>query len=76
MSDKRSPLSWDIPNEQHARELANEGGINGGMMPKVKSAFSTLHSGVNNVHIIDERKKHSILLEIFTDEASGTNMIL
>lgn len=63
-------------NEQHARELVSEGIINGGMIPKVKSAFSTLHSGVTKVHMIDGRKKHSLLLEIFTDEGIGTELIL
>ena len=62
--------------EQHARELFGEGIINGGMIPKVKSAFSTLHSGVKKVHMIDGRKKHSLLLEIFTDEGIGTELVL
>jgi len=62
--------------EQHARELFSEGIINGGMIPKVKSAFSTLHSGVKKVHMIDGRKKHSLLLEIFTDEGIGTELVL
>jgi acetylglutamate kinase len=62
--------------EQHARELVTEGAISGGMIPKVKSAFSTLHSGVSKVHIIDGRKPHSLLLEIFTDEGVGTQLVL
>ncbi|MGE5315420.1 MAG: acetylglutamate kinase [Acidobacteriota bacterium] len=62
--------------EQHARELVTEGAITGGMIPKVKSAFSTLHSGVSKVHIIDGRKAHSLLLEIFTDEGVGTQLVL
>ncbi len=62
--------------EQFARELVAEGGISGGMIPKVKSAFSTLHSNVSKVHIIDGRIKHSLLLEIFTDEGIGTQLVL
>jgi acetylglutamate kinase len=62
--------------EQNARELFGDGIISGGMIPKVKSAFSTLHSGVNKVHMIDGRKKHSLLLEIFTDEGIGTELVL
>jgi acetylglutamate kinase len=62
--------------EQNARELFGEGIINGGMIPKVKSAFSTLHAGVKKVHMIDGRKKHSLLLEIFTDEGIGTELVL
>lgn len=62
--------------EQHARELFSDGIISGGMIPKIKSAFSTLHSGVKKVHMIDGRKKHSLLLEIFTDEGIGTELVL
>lgn len=62
--------------EQNARGLFGEGIINGGMIPKVKSAFSTLHAGVKKVHMIDGRKKHSLLLEIFTDEGIGTELVL
>lgn len=62
--------------EQYARELFSDGIISGGMIPKIKSAFSTLHSGVKKVHMIDGRKKHSLLLEIFTDEGIGTELVL
>jgi acetylglutamate kinase len=62
--------------EQNARELFGEGIISGGMIPKVKSAFSTLHAGVKKVHMIDGRKKQSLLLEIFTDEGIGTELVL
>ena len=55
--------------------LIGEGHIFGGMIPKVRSAFETLDAGVNKVHIIDGRVKHSLLLEIFTDEGIGTQMI-
>jgi len=58
-----------------AEEYINSGAIFGGMIPKVQSAFSTLSSGVNKVHIIDGRLKHSLLLEIFTDEGIGTQMV-
>jgi len=58
-----------------AESLITEGSINGGMIPKVRSAFDTLDSGVRKVHIIDGRITHSLLLEIFTDEGIGTQMI-
>lgn len=61
--------------KSEAGKLINEGSIFGGMIPKVTSAFDTLDSGVNKVHIIDGRIKHSLLLEIFTDEGVGTQMI-
>jgi acetylglutamate kinase len=58
-----------------SEKLITEGAIHSGMIPKVRSAFSTLGTGVNKVHIVDGRVKHSMLLEIFTDEGIGTQMI-
>ncbi len=58
-----------------AEDYIRQGAIFGGMIPKVQSAFATLDSGVNKVHIIDGRVKHSLLLEIFTDEGVGTQMV-
>ena len=58
-----------------AESLIERGAIHGGMIPKVRSAFATLDAGVKKVHIIDGRIKHSLLLEIFTDEGIGTQMI-
>ncbi|HEY6951276.1 MAG TPA: acetylglutamate kinase [Bacteroidota bacterium] len=58
-----------------AQAHIRDGAIFGGMIPKVQSAFDTLNTGVNKVHIIDGRVKHSLLLEIFTDEGIGTQMI-
>ncbi len=61
--------------EEKAQEMIARGQISGGMIPKVNSAFRTITSGVNKVHLIDGRIKHSLLLEIFTDEGVGTEMI-
>ena len=58
-----------------SESLIVRGAIHCGMIPKVRSAFATLDAGVNKVHIIDGRIKHSLLLEIFTDEGVGTQMI-
>jgi acetylglutamate kinase len=56
-------------------KLIKDGAIFGGMIPKVTSAFDTLDAGVNKVHIIDGRVRHSLLLEIFTDAGIGTQMV-
>jgi len=61
--------------KSEAAKMMQEGSIFGGMIPKVTSAFETLEAGVSKVHIIDGRIKHSLLLEIFTDEGIGTQMI-
>ena len=55
--------------------LKEEGVISKGMLPKVNSAVDALSSGVNRVHFIDGRLPHSILLEIFTDEGIGTEIV-
>ncbi|AOY76105.1 acetylglutamate kinase [Clostridium formicaceticum] len=46
--------------------------ISGGMIPKVQCCFDAVTHGVERAHIIDGRKPHSILLEIFTNEGIGT----
>lgn len=61
--------------KSEAGKLIKDGAIFGGMIPKVTSAFNTLDAGVDKVHIIDGRIKHSLLLEIFTDEGIGTQMV-
>lgn len=50
--------------------------INGGMIPKVRAGITALQGGVKKAHIIDGRIKHSLLLEIFTDQGIGTEIIL
>jgi acetylglutamate kinase len=61
--------------EDEAKEFVKQGRINGGMIPKVNSAFKALDEGVKKVHIIDGRVTHSLLLEIFTDEGVGTELL-
>ncbi len=56
-------------------QLIKEGTIKGGMIPKVKSALKALQTGVKKVHIIDGRCPHSILLEVFTEEGIGTEIV-
>ena len=53
----------------------NSGVISSGMLPKVNSAVEALEAGVNRVHFIDGRMPHSILLEIFTDQGIGTEIV-
>ena len=48
--------------------------IEGGMIPKVRSAVEALANGVGKVHLIDGRIPHSILLEIFTNSGVGTEI--
>jgi len=62
-------------SEDEAKEFVKKGRINGGMIPKVDSAFKALDAGVKKVHVIDGRVMHSLLLEIFTDEGIGTELV-
>jgi len=61
--------------ESEAQELIREGIINKGMLPKVQNAISALKEGVKKVHIISALIPHSLLLEIFTDEGIGTEIL-
>ncbi len=58
-----------------ARRLLDERIISDGMIPKIRSAFAALDGGVGKVHLIDGRVKHSLLLEIFTNEGVGTEIV-
>ena len=58
-----------------AKELINQGVINGGMIPKVSCCLDAIKAGVKKVHIIDGRLKHSLLLELFTDSGIGTEIL-
>ncbi|MBK7581839.1 MAG: acetylglutamate kinase [Myxococcales bacterium] len=48
--------------------------IRGGMIPKVRCALAAVSAGVEKVHIIDGRRSHALLLEIFTDHGVGTEI--
>lgn len=62
-------------NRKEAFELIEQGVISGGMIPKVKSAVDALNAGVRKVHFIDGRLPHTLLLEIFTPEGIGTEIV-
>jgi acetylglutamate kinase len=59
-----------------AKRLTASGTIAGGMLPKVRSALSALEGGVQKAHIIDGRVPHCLLLEIFTREGIGTEILI
>lgn len=53
-------------------DMVADGTLSGGMLPKIGSALDAARSGVKNVHIIDGRVEHALLLEILTDHGVGT----
>ena len=58
-----------------ARQLIEEGVVNGGMTPKTKCCIRALAQGVSAAHIIDGRIPHALLLEVFTDKGIGTMVV-
>ncbi len=59
---------------REAERMIAEQVILGGMIPKVRCALEAVDSGVEKVHIIDGRRRHALLLEIFTDHGVGTEI--
>lgn len=55
--------------------LIEDGTISGGMLPKVQSCIRALDNGVKKAHIVDGRIPHCLLLEIFTKEGIGTEIV-
>jgi acetylglutamate kinase len=47
-------------------------GVDGGMRPKLQACVDAIQGGTQSAHIIDGRKPHSLLLELFTDAGIGT----
>ncbi len=62
-------------SEAKTKELIEDGTIQGGMIPKVEACIEALEEGVKKAHIIDGRIEHSLLLELFTSEGIGTQII-
>lgn len=73
--DKKGNILSTLRKGEMAK-LIKDGTISGGMLPKVQSCLSVLESGVSKTHIVDGRIPHCLLLEIFTKEGIGTEIIL
>jgi acetylglutamate kinase len=71
--DERTLLS--SLTKSKARTLIKKGIISTGMIPKVKACISAVQGGVKKAHIVNASLLHALLLEIFTDEGIGTEMI-
>jgi len=69
--DENKKLINEI-NPVEAKDLINKKIVAGGMIPKLLNSIDAVENGVKGVVIIDGRKLHSILYEIFSDEGSGT----
>ncbi|WP_457621711.1 acetylglutamate kinase [Persephonella sp.] len=62
-------------NVERINRMIEEGVIKGGMIPKVKACIQALSQGVKKAHILDGRIPHCVLLEIFTSEGIGTEIV-
>ena len=69
--DSKNKLISEI-NTTQAKELINNETIHGGMIPKIKTCIDSINNGVRAVVILDGRKPHSILFELFSDKGAGT----
>jgi acetylglutamate kinase len=58
------------------REMLAEKTISGGMIPKIECALEALQNGVEKVPIINGKKRHALLLELFTDRGIGTEVTM
>ena len=59
-------------NLDEAQTMIDSGVLGGGMLPKLQNCIDAMKKGVNQVHILDGRVPHCLLLEIFTNKGIGT----
>ena len=69
--DKNKKLISEIKSDE-AEKLIYDATISEGMIPKIRTCINAVNSGVRGVVVIDGRKPHSILFELFSDKGSGT----
>ena len=69
--DKNKKLISEI-KPIDAEKLIQDGTISEGMIPKIRTCINAAENGVRGVVIIDGRKSHSILFELFSDKGAGT----
>ena len=69
--DKNKKLIQEISTSK-ILEMIKDETITEGMIPKINTCLDAINNGVTAVAIIDGRKKHSVLFEIFSDKGSGT----
>ena len=70
-SDKEKRISEEMTSSEILK-MINDETITEGMIPKINTCLDAVNNGVTAVGIIDGRKQHSILFEIFSDKGSGT----
>jgi len=74
ISDKKGGVISTI-SKKEIKKLIDNGTISGGMLPKVQACTRAIDAGVNKTHIVDGRMPHCLLLEIFTKQGIGTEIV-
>ncbi len=74
IKDKKNKLISTL-NIKKIKSLTANGTISGGMLPKVQACQNAIDGDVKKTHIIDGRTPHALLLEIFTEEGIGTEIV-
>ncbi len=74
IKDKDGALASTLSGDE-AQDMIARGVISAGMIPKVECCLDALKGGVAKTHIIDGRVRHAVLLEIFTTEGVGTEVV-
>ena len=72
LRDKDEETLIPVVNVSEVPNLKREGIISGGMIPKIECCVEAVRQGVGRAHIIDGRIRHSILIELFSDQGIGT----
>ena len=57
---------------EQAQALIDTGVASGGMIPKLETAMAAIRAGVEAVVILDGRRPHAMLVELFTEHGAGT----
>jgi acetylglutamate kinase len=72
--DRKNKLISTL-NSKKIKSLVSNNTITGGMLPKVQACQNAISNKVGKTHIIDGRTPHALLLEIFTEEGIGTEIV-
>ena len=74
IKDGEGKLLRTLSSDQ-VSELISSGVIGQGMIPKVECCVEALRAGVPKTHVVDGRRRHAVLLEIFTEEGVGSEVV-
>jgi acetylglutamate kinase len=74
IKDKKGNVISTIPRK-NVKKIVDDSTVSGGMLPKVQACSRALEGGVKKTHIVDGRVPHCLLLEIFTREGIGTEIV-